>query len=265
MSKAGGIVRLGMLAIGLGFGAAVAALPGTASADSSTDWLSAIDTLLGGGAIIPAADTPGLNMAISIDGVSLMQSGTAFAYSGSNGDIAMATGAGDTAYAYGTNNYADVLGTNDTGIAGGTTAANALGSTGDNVFIDGDNDYAFAGGLNGIDDGAEIFGSNDAAEAGSSAVGTGSYDVAYVEGSNLGNADATGASYLVDVLKAYGDSSADAAAANNASFWADLLPSADATGAAAGGNFLTDLWSIFDPSSAAADSSHLLSEIASLF
>jgi hypothetical protein len=264
MSKAGGIARLGMLAIGLGFGAAVAALPGTASADSSTDWLAAVDTLLGG-AVLPAADTSGLNMAISIDGVSLMQSGTAFAYSGSNGDIAMATGAGDTAYAFGTNNYADVLGTNDTGVAGGTTAANALGSSGDSVFIDGDNDYAFAGGLNGIDDGAQIWGSNDAAEAGSSAAGTGSYDVAYVEGSNLGNADATGANYLVDVLKAYGDGSADAAAVNNGSFLADLLPSVDGTGAADGGNFMTDLLSAFDPASAAADSSHLWSEIASLF
>jgi hypothetical protein len=263
MSKAGGLARVGMLAIGLGIGAAVAALPGTASADSSTDWLSAVDSLLGSAAL-PAADTSGLNMAISIDGVPLMQSGTAFAYSGTNGDIAMATGAGSTAYAFGTGNYADVLGTNDTGIAGGTSDASALGSTGDTVFIDGDNDYAFAGGLNGVDDGAEIFGSNDAAEAGSSATGVGSYDVAYVEGSNLGNADATGASYLVDVLKTYGDGTSAAATANSG-LLADLLPSVDSSGAATGGNFLTDLLAAFDPSSAAADSSHFFTELASLF
>jgi hypothetical protein len=265
MSKAGGLARVAMLAIGLGIGAAVAALPGTASADSSTDWLSAVDSLLGSAAL-PAADTSGLNMAVSIDGVQLFQSGTAFAYSGTNGDIAMATGANDTAYAFGTGNYASVLGTNDIGIAGGTSDASALGSTGDNVYIDGDNDYAFAGGLNGVDDGAEITGSNDVAEAGSSATGVGSYDVAYVEGSNLGTADATGANYLVDVLKAYGDGSADAAAtANSGSLLADLLPSVDASGAATGGNFLTDLLSAFDASSAAADSSHFFTELASLF
>jgi hypothetical protein len=255
--KARGIAWLGILAAGLGIGAAVASTPGTASADSS-DWLSSIDTLLSGFSF-PAADTSGLNMAISFDGISL-QSGTAEAYSGANGDIAIATGAGSTAYAYGTNNYADVLGTDDTGIAGGTNAASAIGSTGDNAFIDGNNDYAFAGGTNGVDDGAEIFGSNDAAEAGSSVAGNGSYDVSYVEGSNLGNANATGASYLVDILKAYGDGSADAAATNSSSL-GDLLSSADAAGS---GNLLTDLVSLFDPA-AAADSSNFLTDLASFF
>lgn len=256
---------MGLFAVGLGIGAAVAALPGTASADSSDDWLSAFDSLLGSAAL-PAADTSGLNVAISIDGVTLMQSGTAFAYSGSDGDIAIATGADDTAYAFGTDNYADVLGTNDTGIAGGTTAASAVGSTGDNAFVDGDNDSAFAGGLNGVDDGAEIFGSNDAAEAGSNTTGLGSWDVAYVEGNNLGNADATGASYLVDVLKAYGDGSTDAAASTSSgNLLADLLPSVDASGAATGGNFLTDLLAGFDASSIAADGSHFFAELASLF
>jgi hypothetical protein len=252
------IARLGVLAVGLGIGAAVAAAPGSAWADSSTDWLSSVDNLLVGA--IPAADTSDVNMAISIDGVTVLQEGSAQAYSGSDGDIAMATGADDTAYAYGTDNYADVLGTDDTGIAGGTTAASATGSTGDNAFIDGNNDYAFAGGTNGVDDGAEIFGNNDGAEAGSSAAGNGSYDVAYVEGSDLGNANATGASYLVDILKAYGDSSTDAAAANGSSL-GDLLSSTDAAG---GGNLLTDLVSLFDPA-AAADSGNFLTDLASLF
>jgi hypothetical protein len=262
MMNARGIARLGVLAVGVGIGAAVASIPGTASADSS-DWLSSIDTLLS--AAVPAADaSSGLNMAISIDGVSLVQDGTAHAYSGTGGDIAMATGADSTAYAYGTNNYADVLGSDDTGIAGGTSAASATGSTGDNVFIDGSNDSAFAGGLNGVDDGSEIFGSNDSAEAGSSATGTGSYDVAYVEGSNLGDAKATGASYLVDILKAYGSSSADAGA-THASFLSDLLSGTDTSGAAAGGGTLvTDLVSLFDPS-AAADGGNFLTDLASLF
>jgi hypothetical protein len=97
MVNARGIARVSMLAVGLGIGAAVASMPGMASADSS-DWLSSIDTLVSG-LSLAAAGTSGLDMAISIDGVSLMQSGTAYAYSGSNRDIAMATGAGDTAYA----------------------------------------------------------------------------------------------------------------------------------------------------------------------
>ncbi len=261
MVNARDIARVGMLAVGLGIGAAVAAMPGTASADSS-DWLSSIDNLASG-LFFPAADTSGLDMAISIDGVSLMQSGTAYAYSGSSGDIAMATGAGSTAYAYGTNNYADVLGTDSTGIAGGTTAAGAIGSTGDTAFIDGNNDYAFAGGLNGIDDGAEIFGNNDSAEAGSSAAGTGSYDVAYVEGSNLGDANATGSDHLVDILKFYGDGASSAASVSSHFF--DLLSPTDAAGAAAGGGHLmTDLISLFDPA-AAADSGHFLTDLAALF
>jgi hypothetical protein len=244
MGNARRFARLGVLAVGLGIGLAAAAMPGNAWADSSTDWLSSIDTLLGA---VPAASSSGGNEAISIDGVTLLQEGSAHAYSGSNGDIAMATGAGDTAYAYGTDNYADVLGTNDTGIAGGTSAASASGSTGDNAFIDGNNDYAFAGGTNGVDDGAEIFGDNNGAEAGSSLAGNGSYDVAYVEGSNLGNANATGASYLVDILKAYGDSSTDAAASNAHSL-SDLLSSTDLAG---GGNLLTDLVALFDPAALA--------------
>ena len=45
MATSRGITRLGMVALGLGIGAAVAHLTGTAAADS-TDWLSSIDTLL---------------------------------------------------------------------------------------------------------------------------------------------------------------------------------------------------------------------------
>jgi hypothetical protein len=252
------IARLGVLAVGLGIGMAVAAMPGSALADTSSDWLSSIDSLLVGA--VPGASTSGVNEAISIGGVTILQEGTAYAYSGGAGTIAFAEGAGDTAYAYGTGNYATAMGTNDTAIAGGTNAASASGSTGDTAFIDGNNDYAFAGGTNGVDDGAEIFGDNNSAEAGSSAAGNGSYDVAYVEGSNLGNANATGASYLVDVLKAYGDKSADAAVTNSSSL-SELFSSSDAAG---GGNLLTDLVSIFDPA-AAADSSNFLTDLTALF
>jgi hypothetical protein len=115
-----------------------------------------------------------------------------------------------------------------------------------------------------VDDSAEIFGNNDSAEAGASATSSGSYDVAYVEGSDLGNANATGGDHLVDILKFYGDGTS-AAAATSGHFLTDLLSSTDAAGTAAGsGNLLTDLVSFFDPS-AAADSSNFLTDLASLF
>ncbi len=258
MLDAGRIARLGMLAVGLGIGAALASIPGTAAADSSTDWLSSFDSLLSG-LSAPAADTSSLNLSISMDGVTLMQDGTAHAYSGTGGDIAIANGADTTAYAYGTDNYADVFGTDATGVAGGETAAGATGASDDTTIISGDNDYAFAGGTDGVDDGATIFGNDDTALAGSSAAGTGSYDVSYVEGNDLGTANATGGDHLVDILKFYGDSTSSAAAAAESS---SLLT--EGTSTADSGNLLTDLLGSFDPATAAADISHLWADLASL-
>ncbi len=125
MKSTRALARLGMLAVGLGIGGAVAATPGIASADSSVDWLSAVDSFLTAGAL-PAADTtPELNLAISFDGMSLFQDGSAHAYSGANGDIAIANGAGAIAYAFGTDNYASVDGADSTAIAGATSTAGA--------------------------------------------------------------------------------------------------------------------------------------------
>jgi hypothetical protein len=248
------IARLGILVAGVGIGAAVASMPGIASADSSTDWLSSIDSLLGGA--FPAADTSsGLNLAISEDGVTLFQEGTAQAYSGTNGDYAIADGAGSTATAYGTDNYADVDGTDSSAVAGGATAAGAAGSSDDTAFVDGNDSTAFAGGP-GTSDYSEIFGNNDGAFSGGDAAGPGSYDAAYVEGNDLGNAYAQGGDYLADILKTYGDSSTAAAA--ETSSLADLTTAADS------GNLLTDLLSAVDPG-AAADSGNLLTDLASLF
>ncbi len=67
-----GFARLGMLAVGLGVGAAWAHPP-VAAADPSSDWLSSIDGLLSGA--LPAADPSGLNLAISFDGMSLVYDG----------------------------------------------------------------------------------------------------------------------------------------------------------------------------------------------
>jgi hypothetical protein len=129
MVNARGIGRLGMLAVGLGVGAAIASTPGTASADTSTDWLSSIDTLLSGGALPAASSTPSdLNLAISFDGQSLVSDGSATAHSGT-GDLAIAYGADASATAEG--------GTGDYALADGTYALanagdSASGATGSN-------------------------------------------------------------------------------------------------------------------------------------
>src|SRR5271163_2127040 len=61
------LTRLGLLAMGLGVGAAFASMPAIASADTSSDWLSAVDGFLSS-AVPAAGTTPALNMAISMDG-----------------------------------------------------------------------------------------------------------------------------------------------------------------------------------------------------
>jgi len=104
-----GAARLGMLAVGLGIGAAVAHTP-VASADSSGDWLSSIDSVLSGGAL-PAPATS-LDYQISIDGYDLFPTA---------GNTATATsGIGDIAIAYGDN-----------------SVAAAEGGFGDDAFADG--------------------------------------------------------------------------------------------------------------------------------
>jgi hypothetical protein len=279
------LTRLGMLAIGLGVGGAVAATPGIASADSSFDWLSTVDSFLTGGAF-PAATTPELNLAISFDGMSLFQDGTAHAYSGANGDIAIANGAGSTAYAFGNNNYASVDGTGSTAVAGAYSDSGAGGSADNTAFVFGDHSFGYAGTTDAANPGnfnyAVIFGNDNGAWAGGNAAGSGSYDGAYVEGNNLGTANAQGADYLADILKFYGDGGSTSAAAADSTnllsttdpsgaladgqaFWADLF-SGDTSGAlTAGTNFWTDLVAAFDGGGAAADLSNFWTDLAGLF
>jgi hypothetical protein len=263
------LTRLGLLAVGLGVGAAFASMPAIASADTSSDWLSAVDSFLS--TAFPAADTtPDLNLAISMDGVSLFQSGDAYAASGSDGNIAIANGDGASAYAFGSDNYAAVDGTNSTAVAGGYDAAMASGSTDNTAFAFGNNDLAYAGGDGasnpGTFDYAIIFGNDNTALAGGDASGPGSYDGAYVEGNDLGTAHAQGSDYLADILKFYGDGSTSttAAAAESGGHLTDLL-SGSSGAAAEASNVWTELLSAFDGGSAAADASNLWTELASLF
>src|SRR5271163_4791131 len=151
-----GIARLGTLAVGLGLGAAWAHTP-VASADSSTDlfsWPAGPDLGDLSAAALPAAPT--LDLAISFDGVSLFQEGSATAAT-KTGEfaLAIASGAGsdannngaefDSAFAVGANSTADA------GILG----------TGDFAFADGANSTATAG--DGYFDAATIVGANGSA------------------------------------------------------------------------------------------------------
>jgi len=165
------IGRLGVLAVGLGIGAAVAHSP-VASADSSSDWLSAVDSVLGGGAV--PAPSSGMDLAISFDGYTLFHEGTATAIT-KTGDYSLAIADGYFADAY-------ALGTGDSAVADGSYAyAYSAGGSGDVAVADGTVADAEAGGLNG-DTGAD---DDTAIDIGNNPGGV--YDGAYA-----GNADLNG-------------------------------------------------------------------------
>ena len=172
-----GLGRLGLLAVGLGIGAAVAHSP-VAAADSSSDLLSSVDSLLGGLSVPAGTASSGLDIQISIDGTDLFSTtdNSATATSG-QGDIAIAIGDGAN--------------------------ANANGGSGDFAFADGSDASANAGGLSsdtGADDDTAIDigtnnGSDNGAFAGNSDLigatdgGTGSGDTAIDIGTNNGSLD----------------------------------------------------------------------------
>jgi hypothetical protein len=131
MLRSRGHGRLGLLAVGLGIGAAVASTPGVASGDSSTDWLSSIDQLAGGWSVAAADPAQAMDMQISIGGTLLFPylDNTAIAMAGP-GDIAIAIGDNsyasaqngvfDFAFADGTNSFAEAeIGNFDVAVADG--------------------------------------------------------------------------------------------------------------------------------------------------
>ncbi len=166
-----GFARLGMLAVGLGVGAAWAHMP-VASADTSSDWLSAVDSLLSGASPAPAAVT---DFQISFNGTDLFPTlgneATATTIAGQFG-LAIAFGDGANAYAEGGfGDYALADGTDALAKAGSTTAG-ATGNNFDTAVDIGNNTptgvgelpdgaYAGAGSLDGgVDSGTS---SNDSA------------------------------------------------------------------------------------------------------
>jgi hypothetical protein len=295
------VARLGLMALGLSFAGALASIPGTASADSS-DWLTAVDSYLSGVPLSAATDDLGLNVAISYNGMTLFQDGTASASSGTGGDFAVAYGADSSASATGSDNYAAVYGegshaavsgasTNSAVVLGNDSSAVAggAGSSGNLAFVYGEDSAATAGGY-GNNPGnlniAGIVGDHNIADAGSNASNAGSDNIAYVEGNDVGTANATGSSDLVDIDKYYDNwgqptaptiaaaaestnvlsgSDASGALADGNSFWSDLL-SGDTAGAVTSGNdFWADLATSFDGGSVAADASNVWTELATLF
>jgi hypothetical protein len=194
MWRSCGPARLGLLAVGLGIGAALASAPAVASGDSSTDWLSSIDQLLGG-LSVPAADpAQALDMQVSIGGTLLFPylDNTAIAMA-SPGNIAIAigdnsfasaqNGAFDFAFADGTNSFAEAeIGNFDVAVADGADSVAKAGfyaepvpglfslTNFDAALVFGDGSTAFAG-FEGIDhtvgffDLAAAFGDNLLAQA----------------------------------------------------------------------------------------------------
>jgi hypothetical protein len=263
MMDAHGIARVGVLAMGLGIGAAVASSPWTASADSSTDWLS---DLFGGASAVPIFSTPDLNLAISVDGYSLLQEGAATATSGT-GDFAIASGYGAEASALGGfGDVADASGTDAVAAAGGASGDtfdtavdigdNANGSP-DAPFVPADHILgAYAGDGVGSSDTAIALGNNDFDVA-----GVGSNDSASVlandsvvnAGGDLTNASLTGNQDVASVFDLLPGSFADygsvaeAGASDTAPGNSDLAAVIFSPGGIADVQGVSDTYSIAEP------------------
>jgi hypothetical protein len=170
-----GVARLGVLAVGLGIGTGWAHAP-LASADSSSDWLSSIDSLLSGAS--PAPATP-LDLSISFDGYSIYNGGGSAEADTNTGDYSLAI-------AYGDNATAIAGSTGGVAVADGADAYAGAGTlgTGDVAVADGSGALAWAAGGNG--DVAEAVGTNADAWAGAAGMGvTGAdYDTAIDIGNN---------------------------------------------------------------------------------
>jgi hypothetical protein len=223
-------------AAGFATGAALTFAP-LASADTSSDWLSSIDSLLTGGAL-PAAGTS--DFQISFNGMDLLpttdNSATATTIAGqfglaiASGDGAKAIaegGTGDTAMASGTNALAEAGSTaaHATGFnfdtatdIGNNTTTGAVGApdgayAGGGSLIGGvdsgtgsSNDTAFDIGNNGLDSEA-LNGGNSGAFAGDSAL--------IGDGATAGNGDTA---YTSGDINGFGDGSAAVAGNNDSAF-----------------------------------------------
>jgi hypothetical protein len=220
MKHATVIGRIAGLAVGLGIGAALAAMPGTASAVPD----------------VPPFDPN--DLAISVDGFTLFQTGTATATSGI-GDIAIADGAGteaiasggifpfdfalayghaladaaggsfDSATAVGNGVDAFAIGFADlASVSGDNAEAKAVDGIGDVATVDNTGsafDQAISGGTSfpdlGYFDIASVIGTGSTADSGINIMtnALGNFDLAAAFGDML-HAVATGGNFLTDIL-----------------------------------------------------------------
>jgi hypothetical protein len=232
------IARLGTLAVGLGIGAAWAHTP-VAAADTSTDWLSSVDSLLSGA--LPAA-TP-LDFQISFNGTDLFPTlgneATATTVAGQFG-LAIAFGNGASATAEGgTGDYALADGTDALAKAGSTTAgatgfnfdsATDIGNNTRDAGTTGAPDGAYAGGgslIGGVDSGvstndtAQFFG-NGGVDTETGYPGDGGNSGAFAgdsaligDGAKAGSGDTA---YTSGNINGFGDGSAAVAGSNDSAY-----------------------------------------------
>jgi hypothetical protein len=142
--------RIGALAVGLGIGSAMAAVPWVASADV-TDTLTpdlglAADALSLLPAANAAASTP--DFAISYDGMSLLQEGSATATTVAGGyGLAIAYGDGSRALDNGTYDSAFANGTDSTSYIGGGTGNTSIANGADSITnVNGNSNFVDATG-----------------------------------------------------------------------------------------------------------------------
>ena len=222
-----GFARLGTIAVGLGIGAAAAQSP-VASADTSSNWWSSIESLLAGGTL-PAETTSTLDYQISFDGYDLFPTtGNLATATTDPGDFGLAIAFGDGASANadgGNGNVAIDIGNNSgtsdqivAGIGNGNTAidiGNNDGLSVQTVADEGNGNTAIAIGTN--NDALADEGNNNFAEVigpQNSAAGAfdGDHNIAYVLdpfGSTASNAFSGDSNYdLAAVLLTDGHASA---------------------------------------------------------
>jgi hypothetical protein len=261
MKYATRVGRLAGLAVGLGIGAALAATPGTASADPASpvdanDVAGASSAAVGAQPDLPPFDPS--NLAISVDGITLYQTGTATATSGGLGDIAIADGAGADAISNG-----GPLSIGDFAYAQGNAIADSAGGSFDTATAvgNGAGSYAF-----GDFDTAAVTGNDAEAKAvagffeTATVVQTGSsYDEAVAAGPGLGvfgafndaHVDGTGSIATAgdpdgstfggfDIASVVGDGST-ATAGDPGNFDLATVTGDMLNAIASGGNFLSDI------------------------
>lgn len=263
MNHAKAIGRLGILAVGLGFGAAAAATSPTAAADPGgavNPWPLIPDLVVPlDDAAVPAA---GPDIAISVDGIPLLSSGSADAESAMGG-IAIAIGAGSTADAGSGEGaglfdtaYANGIGATATSGGGNFDSASANGD-GSNAFAaDGDFNSAFASGTNsdasvgGFSDqlssfdSASAVGTNTVAEAGvigDSSVGSGGDIATVFDPSGTVGSTAFAGDGFGDLAAVAADHSTALAGLTGSFDLAAIFTDGLHSTAATGGNFLVDI------------------------